>query len=186
MPRASQEEKQKSHERILDAASKITRKKGIDAASVVDIMKTAGLTHGGFYRHFASKDDLMASGFRHAVDGTVGAIEQISDDEERAAAALDYVDRYLTPKHLNSEAEGCPIAAVASELVRQGGRTRSEATNAVKRVASLLDSEELSGDVVLAMLIGSLTLARLAETPQRAEAQLETAKRAIETLRKAS
>jgi len=185
MPRVSKEEKQRSHDRILDAASKLTREKGIDATSVADIMSLAGLTHGGFYRHFQSKDDLVASGFRHAVDEAVGSIEQESSGEQRRVARQTYIDRYLSSEHLDTNADGCPIAALASELIRKDGRTKSEGLQAVKRVSSLLEDDvnSVSGEVILAMLVGSITLARLSETSEDGEALLSATKRAIESLR---
>jgi len=184
MPRVSKEEKQRSHDRILDAASKLTREKGIDATSVADIMNLAGMTHGGFYRHFASKDELVASGFRHAVDEAIGDIEQAQPDEQRQEARQTYINRYLSPEHLQTKADGCPIASLASELIRKDGRTGSEGADAVKRVSSLLDDQEspVSGKVVLAMLVGSISLARLLETEEEAESLLAATRRAIETL----
>ena len=187
MPRVSQEEKQKSHERILDAASKLTREKGIDATSVSDIMNLAGLTHGGFYRHFASKDELVASSFRHAVDEAVSAIEQVSSGEQRRAAEEAYINTYLSPEHLQTLADGCPIAALGSELIRKDGRTKTEAAQAVKRVSSLLGDQagSVSGEVILAMLVGAITLARLSETSEEANSLLTSARSAIDVLQKA-
>lgn len=187
MPRVSKEEKQRSRDRILDAASKLTREKGIDASSVADIMNFAGLTHGGFYRHFASKDELVASGFRHAVDEAVAAIEQELPGEQRRVAKQTYIDRYLSLEHLQAHTDGCPIAALASEIIRKDGRTKSEGSDAVKRVSTLLDDQvgSVSGEVVLAMLVGSITLARLLEANEEAETLLEATRFAIETLQKA-
>lgn len=184
MPRVSKEEKQKSRDRILDAASKLTREKGLDAASVADIMSLAGMTHGGFYRHFESKDDLVASGFRQAVDEAVGILEKASSPAQHREAKQTYVDMYLSPEHLQTQTNGCPIAALGSELIRQDGRTKSEGADAVKRVSSLLDNESgsVSGGVVLAMLVGSITLARLSETTEEAESRLAEMRLAIEAL----
>lgn len=186
MPRVSKEEKQRSHDRILDAASKLTREKGIDATSVADIMNLAGLTHGGFYRHFASKDELVAGGFRHAVDQAVGMIEQETVDEQCHVAKQNYINMYLSPEHLQTLTDGCPIAALGSEVMRTDGCTKSEATDAVKRVSALLDDHVgcVPGEVILAMLVGSITLARLFETKEDAEALLAATGCAIETLRK--
>lgn len=186
MPRVSKEEKQKSHDRILDAAAKLTREKGIDATSVADIMNLAGLTHGGFYRHFASKDELVASGFRRAVDEAVSAIEEVASDAQRRDAKLVYISRYLSSEHLHAQADGCPIAALASELIRKDGRTKCEGADAVKRVSLLLDDQvgSVSGDVILAMLVGSITLARLCETNEEADSLLAATRVAIEKLQK--
>ncbi|MEL6618022.1 MAG: helix-turn-helix domain-containing protein, partial [Pseudomonadota bacterium] len=75
MPKMSADEKRQSHERILKAASRLFRERGIEATSVADVMKAAGLTHGGFYRHFSSKDALVAAAFGHAVDEVLSAVE---------------------------------------------------------------------------------------------------------------
>ena len=188
MPRVSKEEKQRSRDRILDAASKLTREKGLDAASVADIMNLAGMTHGGFYRHFASKDDLVASGFRQAVDEAVEAIEHAPLGEHRNAAKQLYIDRYLSSEHLQAHTNGCPIAALASELVRQDGRTKNEAAEAVERVSGLLDDQvgTVSGGAILAMLVGSITLARLCKSPKEAQDILTETELAIKKLQDAT
>ena len=82
MPRMSEAEKRKSHRRILDAASRLMREKGIGSTSVSDVMKAARLTHGGFYRHFSSKDELVAAAFQHAVDDVVKGIEAARSETE--------------------------------------------------------------------------------------------------------
>ncbi|MEZ5913496.1 MAG: TetR/AcrR family transcriptional regulator [Paracoccaceae bacterium] len=89
----SADEKQKTHERILKAASQLFRERGIETTSVADVMKAAGLTHGGFYRHFASKEALVAAAFSHAVDEVLSDVEAAPSGPDQASALDSYVAR---------------------------------------------------------------------------------------------
>ena len=104
MPRMSEAEKQRSHSRIVDAAARLFRKRGIEATSVADVMKAAGMTHGGFYRHFASKADLVAAAFQHAVDDVVAKVEQADSPAGRAqvgcghrSSPVSLMERHVFP-----------------------------------------------------------------------------------------
>ncbi len=176
MPRVSDAEKQKSHQRILSAAAGVFREKGIETTSVAEVMKAAGMTHGGFYRHFADKDELVDAAFRTAVDVSIGALEA-ADDAQAARAA--YVDTYLSDEHVENRAIGCPMAALGSELARANGATKQSVSDAVGRVAALLESEGDSGYAQLSMLIGAVTLARLVEDTAQSDTILKAAAAAI-------
>ncbi len=178
MPRVSDAEKQKSHQRILSAAAGVFREKGIETTSVAEVMNAAGMTHGGFYRHFADKDELVDAAFRTAVDVSIGALEA-ADDAQAARAA--YVDTYLSDEHVENRAIGCPMAALGSELARTDGATKQSVSDAVGRVAALLESESDgdSGYAQLSMLIGAVTLARLVEDTAQSDTILKAAAAAI-------
>lgn len=175
MPRVSDAEKQMSHKRILDAAAGLFRDKGIETTSVAEVMKAAGMTHGGFYRHFSGKDELVSAAFCSAVDDAVADIEQSVDRAARSAARSAYIDKYLSQEHVENRSIGCPIAALGSELARSEGSVKQDAANAVNRVAALLEADkpDPSGYTRLALLVGAVTLARLIGDDTQSKSILE-------------
>ncbi len=183
MPRMSDAEKQRSHSRILDAAASLFREHGIDATSVADVMKAAGMTHGGFYRHFSSKEDLVAAAFRHAVDDAVSDIEHETTTEGRRGATAAYVDSYLSEAHVQERDRGCPLAAMGGELGRAKSATRHEGANAVGRMAGILRQpgveDSTQGLAMMALMMGAVTLARLAENRADSESALEAGRTGI-------
>ena len=187
MPRVSEAEKLKSHRKILDAAARLFRQKGIDATSVSDVMSAAGLTHGGFYRHFSSKDDLVAEAFRHAVDTIVSPIEAGQTEADRSKAVRAYVETYLSGEHVRERGTGCPLAAVAAEVSRSDGQPREAAGDAMRRMAGILGGPEKAGKderglALMALLLGTVTLARLADDEGGAEEVLSAGRSAVAAL----
>lgn len=184
MPRVSDAEKQKSHQRILDAAAGLFREKGIETTSVAEVMKAAGMTHGGFYRHFSGKDELVNAAFRNAVNDAVGELEKSTDGPARADARAAYMATYLSQEHVDNRRIGCPIAALGSELARTNGATKGETADAVERVAALLQEgrEDQSGYTRLALLVGAVTLARLVDEA-RSQSILDAAASGVSQLK---
>ena len=160
------------------------RERGIEATSVSDVMQAAGLTHGGFYRHFRSKEELVAAAFRAAVKEVLDEMLSAPPGAEREAARERYIALYLSNEHLSNRANGCPLAALGTEIARLDGNVRSESSQAVTGMARLLDDGEVSdkGLATMALLLGTITLARLAETENLAEKVLNAGKRAVEVL----
>ena len=110
--------------RILETAATAIRAKGVAGVGVAQVMEAAGLTHGGFYAHFGSKDDLVASALAHAYhqsrDRLGAAAERAPAGEKLGAVA----DAYLTPRHMREPETGCPIAALGPEVARSEGPAR--------------------------------------------------------------
>lgn len=187
MPRMSEAEKQRSHSRILDAAAQLLRERGIESTSVADAMKAAGMTHGGFYRHFKSKDDLVAAAFRHAVNDVVSEMEQQTTPDGLDSKRDQYIETYLSDAHVKNRAQGCPLAAMGAELARNEGLPRKQGAEATSRMAALLqtqpDSETEQGQAMMALLLGTITLARLAETDAGAGKALEAGRKGIQILK---
>ena len=183
MPRMSEAEKQRSHSRILDAAAQLFRERGVEATSVADVMKTAGMTHGGFYRHFDSKEDLIAASFRHAVDDVVSDMEREETSEGRKKERQDYIAKYLSQAHAQDSRNGCPLAAMGTELARTTGAPHQAGAQASDRMAALLqDTSEIGsgqGLAAMALLMGTITLARLTESEEKADRALEAGRTAI-------
>jgi len=120
-----------NHERILDIATRLFRERGIDGIGVADLMEAAGLTHGGFYGHFKSKEDLVAQACARAVgrmrQNWTNVIDQSTGDPLEALAAT-----YLTQKHRDGAGRGCPMAALGSEVARQGPTVRRAFTDELR------------------------------------------------------
>lgn len=186
MPRMSEAEKQRSHNRILDAAAQLFRERGVEATSVADVMKAAGMTHGGFYRHFELKEDLIAAAFRHAVDDVVSGMEREEASERQERERQDYIAKYLSQAHVQDSRHGCPLAAMGTELARTQGASRHAGAQASDRMAALLrDTSETGSDqgsATMALLMGTITLARLAGTEEEADRALEAGRTAIDLL----
>ena len=182
MPRVSNEEKQRNHNKIVDAAARLFRENGIEMTSVADVMKAAGLTHGGFYRHFGSKEDLISAALDHAVDDVLKEGEEAPEGSARTLARDAYIARYLSEDHLLGRGKGCPLAALGTELVRMNGGPQDAAQNAVHRTVRLLNLGEgeqgPKGQAVLALLLGSVVLARLTDGDDDKAKMMEAAKTA--------
>ena len=190
MPRMSAAEKQKSHDRILDAAARLFRERGIEAASIADVMHAAGLTHGGFYKHFPSKQALVAEAFRHAAGELLSGAGAGADagGAARAGAQARFIARYLSPDHVADAGQGCPVAALGADAVRHGGAVQAEASRAFERMAAFLAPDGPDGEdrglALMALLAGTVTLARLADTPELAARVIAAGRRAAGILGK--
>jgi TetR/AcrR family transcriptional regulator, transcriptional repressor for nem operon len=117
--RYSQEHKLDTRRRILDEASRRFRGQGSDGFSIADLMHDLKLTHGGFYRHFTSKEQLFAEALTSAVQEAHAKLTTGSGAKSRASQLRVIIERYLSPWHWANPAEGCPLAALASEMPRQ-------------------------------------------------------------------
>lgn len=127
------EETAQRHEQILNAASKLFRERGFDGVSVAQVMEAAGLTHGGFYAHFPSKEHMAAAGVAHALDTTVSLADQANTTPDPRATL---VDGYLTREHRDHADEGCALAALGPEVARRSGPVRRAFT---EKFADLVD-----------------------------------------------
>src|SRR6476620_3343198 len=110
MMRRAQEDKARSHQCILDSAARLIRERGVDGAGVAEVMKDAGMTAGGFYRHFATKEDLVAAAVDAAFEQTLG---RFGTHDEQAKAVTEFERFYLSEMHVANRGYGCPIAALA-------------------------------------------------------------------------
>jgi TetR/AcrR family transcriptional repressor of nem operon len=182
--RKSREEKARSREEILSAAARLFRERGIATTSVSDVMTAAGLTHGGFYRHFDSKEALVASAIEKAFGAGLRVFTEHPpnpSDETRA-----YVDQYLSDAHLADPGDGCPILHLGPEAAR-GPLVWREALDegadrAIAMLARGLPGGRDAAIRLLTCLIGAMTLARaLPEGPSR-NLVLDQARRTAEWL----
>jgi TetR/AcrR family transcriptional regulator, transcriptional repressor for nem operon len=164
----SQTEKKKNHERIVRTASKRLREKGLEGVGIADLMKEVGLTVGGFYKHFESRDDLVVEALRSAF----GTWRRQSDAAASGGPPLTYaklVDDYLSEAHRDHPGSGCAISALTGEIARSGKRTRAllteEIRNAFQLIADLTPGKDegpaRSGAILtLSALVGAIGLSR--------------------------
>lgn len=167
------EKKQKSHDAILASAAALLRKQGIRVSSVMDVMKGAGLTVGGFYGHFDSKEHLFAETIRSAASTTWNRLLKSATGDSPRDRVLSVINRYLSPRHRDNAEAGCMLPSAAPEVAREGEPYRSaleqELAGFVRSLASLLGEDERSRETALgliALMYGALSLARaVAGTP---------------------
>lgn len=174
----SQAEKAQSREKILAIAAECFREKGLAGVSVADVMQAAGLTHGGFYKHFESRDALVAEALARALapakDGGYATYQA-------------FVREYLSPTHREMRGRGCPMAALAGEVVRTEGHTRSVFTDGVRRaaaqVARLLGGTdkdtEARATAAFSTALGALVLSRAVDDRELSDFILASARKAL-------
>jgi TetR/AcrR family transcriptional repressor of nem operon len=153
--RVSREKMQEHRERILDAAATMFRERGLDGVGVADIMAAVGLTHGGFYRHFASKDELAA-------DACGRAFDQAVDRLRHRGTVASHATAYLTERHRDQPGQGCPIACFAAAIADSAAPVRREFVAGLADYLDLL-AERLPREraiALIASLVGALLLAR--------------------------
>jgi TetR/AcrR family transcriptional regulator, transcriptional repressor for nem operon len=182
--RVTREQAAANRQRIVEAASALFRKHGFDGVGVDDITKAAGLTHGGFYGHFRSKDDLAAEACAHE-----GVDPWLSWIDAPPAKRLDgLVKSYLTTRHRDNRSNGCLFAALGSEVVRQPKAVRHAFTERFRLKVETLErllpgrSTAARREKALATmvgLVGALTLSRAVDDPKLADEILDVAARAF-------
>jgi TetR/AcrR family transcriptional repressor of nem operon len=170
---SSQADKAASHDRIVTAAAARIRRDGIDGVSVNELMSEAGLTHGGFYRHFASRDDLVAEAVEHALaQGSRPADAAARTGGTRALAAV--IDGYLSETHRDHPESGCAVAALPGDVARSTPRARQAYSRQVRRYIDLLVNLIPATDpadgrreavLTLAALVGAVSMARAVDDP---------------------
>ena len=184
--RYDSEHKLKTRERVLAVAAEAIRSQGPHRVGVAAVMSEAGLTHGGFYAHFASKDELVTAAIDHMFIDARGRFEKYAPSDKAPAEALSgYIDFYLSPRHRDAMGRGCPVAALAADVPRLCEASRERFSEGVRglseRIAAPLiqlgfaDASALSRSV-LAELLGTLALARSEPDPQRSDAILADAR----------
>lgn len=185
--KVSREQAAESRQRVIEIASKLFREHGLDGIGVADLMKSAGFTHGGFYRHFGSKEDLMAEACAQAVRASVAKLrERIDQAPENPLAAV--TSSYLSSAHCERPGEGCALAALGSEASRHGEAVRHALTKGVGEFIDLLmpivpgRSKAARREKALATyasMVGAVVLARSVDDPLLAEQILQSVSTSI-------
>jgi len=186
--RATQARKQVTHERIVEVASRVIRRSGYDGTGVADIMKEAGLTHGGFYAHFDSREALLAEAADLARAEALGWTAQFFEAASEGRGLRALTQAYLSDEHLNGVERGCAVSALGSEMHRQAPEVRHVATRHIQQlidmVANQIAKEGAAGAgraaqeeaiVRISAMVGTVVLARAVDDPVLAKSLREAA-----------
>jgi TetR/AcrR family transcriptional regulator, transcriptional repressor for nem operon len=176
--RKSREQAAETRKRIVRAAACEFREKGIVATSLADLMKAAGMTHGGFYKHFESKDQLIA-------EACAEATQELMERMETQPTVNAAVAGYLSTRHRDTPATGCPFSTIGSELARTDEKTREVATAAFERLVGLLAGNSNEKDarrralVAASTMIGAVTISRVVNDPTLSAEILREAEKSL-------
>jgi len=182
------EHKQKTRERVLKVAASAIRADGPHRIGVAGVMAKAGLTHGGFYAHFASKDDLVAASIEEMFRQSAGRVDRETQGAPPAEGLVRYIDFYLSAEHRDARGLGCPLPYLSADAPRLPQRSREAFATGVARLnarlASLLaalgwDDAEAQASSLLAELVGALSLARADPDRDRSDAILDRSRAAL-------
>jgi TetR/AcrR family transcriptional regulator, transcriptional repressor for nem operon len=176
--------KEASHERIVSAAARAIRRSGYDGTGVADIMKEAGLTHGAFYAHFASREAMLAeaAALACAESATAAADVVARTPPDKTLEAM--LQAYLSKAHVQQVELGCPLAALGSETSRQAPEVRRVTTRHIKAMVDLISRQSPDWGqaaaheqalVTLATMVGALLLARAVDEPALSDSLLDAA-----------
>ena len=186
--RYSREHKLETHERIVKRASVRLREKGAHGIGVADLMKDAGLTHGGFYAHFDSREALVIEAFAHAMDRSTERWRKVGETtppEQRLAAI---VDSYLTPVHRDNPGQGCAIPTLGAEIARESPKTRRAFAAKLEQMIDMMTDQipdvsrkaaRKQATAAIATMMGTMVMARVAGTGEFSEEILAAGREAV-------
>jgi TetR/AcrR family transcriptional repressor of nem operon len=190
--RVSQAQAQENRARTVTAASRLLRERGVNAVSVADLMKSVGMTTGGFYKQFASKEALMAEATGRAfedLDGLLAGFDERCGGRVSAQEAV--IDFYLSTGHRDEPGTGCPAAGLAGDMARHaaGEEASEHYGKGLERFAQWLSAPEGDGQggqeghdglAAMATLVGAILLARATTDSELSEAILKSARRSLD------
>ncbi|HUC69228.1 MAG TPA: TetR/AcrR family transcriptional regulator [Stellaceae bacterium] len=182
------EHKQRTRAKVLKEAAKAIRGAGPHQVGVAEVMAKVGLTHGGFYAHFSSKDELVVAAIAQMFDEAIATFEHVTAGKAPAEALAAYIDFYLSPRHREAQATGCPLPALAADLPRLDEGARDGFTRGAERLTAALsrliaalgrrDPDELASSA-LAEMVGALSLARAISEIRRSNVVLRHSRDAV-------
>jgi len=185
--RVSRKKAAESRERILDAASGLFRAKGFGGIGVADIMKAANLTHGGFYGHFESKDDLVAEASRRSMArAAANWTRVVAEAGDKPYVAL--LDHYLNPTHRDEPGKGCAFASLGTDAARGGTEVRKAFAEGLEPLIEILTNalpgfskpaRRRKAVAAMAALVGALTLARAVDDETLSDEILEAVRQEL-------
>jgi TetR/AcrR family transcriptional regulator, transcriptional repressor for nem operon len=183
--RHSKEDKAASHDRIVTVAAARIRESGTEQPGVAEIMGAAGLTHGGFYKHFGSRDELIAEAVERALTDSESRVPELTAGAEDPLTA--FADAYLSVAHRDDPATGCGVVALGADMPRVGGPAQEAYRAQVERYLAHL--QQLLGDddeatrsratVTLSAMVGAVMIARALGPTPRSEEILRVVREAV-------
>jgi TetR/AcrR family transcriptional repressor of nem operon len=186
--RYSREHKLETHARIVRKASARLREKGAHGVGVADLMKEAGLTHGGFYAHFDSRDDLVIEAFTHAMDRSTERWRKLAEQTPREKRFATIVNSYLTSLHRDDPGRGCAIPTLGAEIARESSRTRRVFAGRLDQMIDMLADQvpnlprkaaRKRATAAMATMIGTLVMARVAGSGNFSDEILDAGREAL-------
>ena len=188
MSRTPNSRKEETNERLVEVAARAIRRHGYAGVGVADVMKEAGLTHGGFYAHFDSREAMLAEAADRAGADSVAALEQLVASAHPQDAFRTLLKAYLSRAHVERTETGCPVAALGSEMPRQAPEVRRASTRRIKEMIDLVGRHSPYWGqpgaheralVTTATMVGALVLARAVDDPKLSDSMLEAALRSL-------
>jgi len=191
-PGAGASKKEQTRERILRAAARAIRKHGYEGVGVADVMKDAGLTHGGFYAHFESRDALLAAAAEQTSAESSESLSRALAKAKPGEELMALIDTYLDDRHVTAAEQGlgCALAAAGTEVPRQGPGVRRAVSRRIKDLVGLVERQfpdwgkpaaHEKAMAIVAQMVGALMLARATDDPQLSKAIRKAARDAIRT-----
>lgn len=179
MKRTAVRSKEVTHDRIVEVAARAIRRSGYNGTGVADIMKEAGLTHGGFYAHFPSREAMLAEAADRAGSESVTMMERIAATTPPQQVLSAMMQAYLSKAHVEGIETGCATAALGSEMPRQASEVRRAATRRIKEMIDLVARQSPDWGqpgahqralFTVAAMVGTLVLARAVDDPKLSDA----------------
>ncbi|KWV49647.1 TetR family transcriptional regulator [Bradyrhizobium macuxiense] len=186
--RYSKEHKQETHARIVRKASVRLREKGAHGIGVADLMKDAGLTHGGFYAHFDSREALVIEAFNHAMDRGTERWRKIVAEMPPEKRLATIVDGYLTQVHRDDPGHGCAIPALGAEIARESPKTRKAFALKLEQMIDMIADQipdvprktaRKQAMATLATMMGTIVMSRVAGNGELSDEVLAAGREAV-------
>lgn len=185
--KVSREQAQRNRGKVVAAAARLFRERGIDGVGVAEVMNSAGLTHGGFYGQFGSKEELVAEACAWSFERSVAKWKRVAGAHAQGGVRA-IADFYLAPEHRDRPAAGCAAAALAGDMAREGTHARQAFTQGVRELVGVLTAAVPEGSTTqrrrealatFSMMVGAVILARGVDDPDLADEILSAARKKV-------
>jgi TetR/AcrR family transcriptional repressor of nem operon len=186
--RKSREEAARTRERIIEVAGQEFRRNGIAATGLAGLMASAGLTHGGFYKHFGSKEELVREACVRSMNGVLDALVERIEQEPPPARLQALLSAYLSTAHRDDPGRGCGLAALSEELARGDAMTRAETTEYFRRLVDTIarylpdpgsPDAGAKAQSIAAAMVGTISVARALNDPALSTQLLESSRETL-------
>jgi len=169
------EETAAKHERIVKEASRLFRERGFENVSVAEVMKAAGLTHGAFYAHFASKEELQAAAVAYGQEVSLGRLQRSKGKTTKGS----FADRYLSRRHRDNPGDGCTMAALAQEVARSTPELKAAFEQGLENFLSAKGADRKEAIFWTAAMMGAVVLARAVQDQQLSDEILRSVRQKL-------
>ena len=175
MPRYPAEETAAKHEQIVKEASRLFRERGFENVSVAEVMKAAGLTHGAFYSHFGSKEELQAAAVAYGQEVSLKRVQRSKESKNKGS----YADGYLSTRHRDNPGDGCTMAALAQEVARSKPELKSAFEQGLEEILSARGGGRKEAIFQAAAMVGGIVLARAVQDRRLSDEILQSVRQKL-------